>query len=358
MYSPSPRRLLFRQFTVLYLMVICSATCIAKGPPNKATSLVIITNWGSDSCSLIDIAANSGKGEEKAQIKVGMKPYDVKVDAKGRFAYVTCSGAAEIAIIDIQAMLALPERIKVGESPRDIDITSDGKRAVVANAGSDSISVVDLDKKKELYQLPVGPIPYGVALTNHDKLALITLWGSGKAVLAELSETGGKVVSTLAVGSLPYTAVAPEGSNYAAVSCFGSNEIVPIDLKNKKALPGLKVGRSPWGLANSADGKKLLTANFYSGDASLIKFGSPDPVGATAPLSEESRIDLTFNDPVGASNKIGRAKNVAFSADPNVAVLSDLSKNQILVLNIAEKKVTAAIPVGQAPYGVAFVPRQ
>ena len=373
----------FRKLILMFLAVLATSTTLfisktsAKDPPDKPTSLVIITNWGEDSCSLIDIEA----GKELAKISVGLKPYDAKVDPTGRFAYVTSSGANYISVIDIQAMLERKDqRIKIGEGPRDIELSEDGKRAVVANSGDDSISVVDIVAKKELYRVPVGNIPYGVALTNQDKLAVITLWGSNKAVLVELGKSSGKVLKTLDVGSLPYTVVVPKGSDHAVVSCFGSHQLYLIDLKKSEVMAPIPVGRSPWGLAASVDGHTIVVANFYSGDASIVSVDLPQtetasiagslpgnsfvgsgtrPVvrGTGAPsFVERMRVPLVLTDSIGELSA-ARPKNAAFTNDPNVAVLTDLGKNEVLVLNIAEKKVIKRIPVGKAPYGVAFVPR-
>lgn len=372
-----------RKFTWIFLTIFATSSIlfvsntVAKDPPEKPTSLVIITNWGEDTCSLIDIKA----GKELAKISVGLKPYDVKVDPTGRFAYVTASGADYISVIDIQAMLERKDqRIKIGGGPRDLELTEDGKRAVVANSGDDSISVVDISTKRELYRVPVGSIPYGVALTNEDKLAVITLWGSNKAVLVELGKSSGKVLKTLDVGSLPYTVVVPKDSNHAIVSCFGSHQLSLIDLKKFEVMPPIQVGRSPWGIGASTDGRTIIVANFYSGDASIVAVNMPQaeavssvgyhpsrtsfafrnqPVmyAAAAPLFvERVRIPLMRTDSIGELSA-ARPKNAAFTNDPNVAVLTDLGKNEILVLDIGAKKVTHRISVGKAPYGVAFVPR-
>ena len=376
----------FRQFSVMFGMVLLAALAThffvrhaeAKDPPRNPTSLVIITNWGEDTCSLIDSEA----GKELAKIAVGLKPYDIKVDPKGRFAYVTCSGANYISVIDIQAMLERKDqRIKVGEGPRDIELSEDGKHAVVANSGDDSISVVDIAAKKELYRVPVGSIPYGVDLTRQDRWAVITLWGGNKVVLVELGATSGKVLKTFNVGSLPYTVVVPDNSDYAIVSCFGSHQLHVIDLKRLETLPPVEVGRSPWGLSASVDGKNVISANFYSGDVSILSVGAPpqiDPAdaatqglqhhfiapqthhagghGASPPVIERARIPLAHTDP-GEESFNTRPKNVAFTNDPNVAVLTDLGRNEVLVLDIAAKKILRRIAVGKAPYGVAFVPR-
>jgi len=373
----------FRKFIPIFL-TICAASStlfgsrtVRKDPPEKPTSLVIITNWGEDTCSLIDI----GAGKELAKISVGLKPNDVKVDPSGRFAYVTASGANYISVIDIQAMLERKDqRIKIGGGPRDLELSEDGKLAVVANSGDDTISVVDIVAKKELYRVPVGSIPYGVALTNHDKLAVITLWGSNKAVLVDLGKSSGKVLKTLDVGSLPYTVVVPKDSNHAIVSCFGSHQLSLIDLKKSEVVQPIQVGRSPWGIGASVDGRTIIVANFYSGDASIVAVNVPPVEGvgsigyqqgrtsfafanqslmhaATAPLFvERARIPLMHTDSIGELSA-ARPKNAAFTNDPNVAVLTDLGKNEVLILDIAAKKVSQRILVGKAPYGVAFVPR-
>jgi YVTN family beta-propeller protein len=329
----------------------------AKEPPQKPTSLVIITNWGSDTVSLIDIQA----GKELGQIPVGLKPYDVQVEQKGRFAYVTASGSDFVSVVDIQAMLERKdERIKVGESPRDLDLTKDGRRAVVANAGSDTISVIDLTAKKQLYTVPVGSIPYGIALTNNDNWVVVTCWGNNKAVLVELGRDSGKVLKTFDVGFLPYTVVIPRQSDMALVTCFGSHQIFPIDLKKQEVGRPVAVGRSPWGLSASPDGKRAIVANFYSADASVLSISGrvTDPLGASAPIQETARISLRHTDPVGAGAATeSRPKNAAFSADSNVAILTNLGNNEVMILDIAGKRISRTVPVGKAPYGVAFVPR-
>jgi YVTN family beta-propeller protein len=219
-----------------------------------------------------------------------------------------------------------------------------------------------------------------VALTNQDKLAVITLWGSNKAVLVELGKSSGKVLKTVDVGSLSYTVVVPKNSNHAIVSCFGSHQLSLIDLKKFEVMPPIQVGRSPWGIGASVDGRSIVVANFYSGDASIVtvnvpptqavnvakyqssgtSFTSGNPTmlyAATTPLFvERVRIPLMRTDSIGELSA-ARPKNAAFTNDPNVAVLTDLGKNEVLVLDIAAKKVSQRISVGKAPYGVAFVPR-
>lgn len=314
------------------------------GGRKVSSDIVMTTNWGEDNCSIVNLK----EGKELSKISVGLKPYDIKVDSNGRFAYVSCSGSSNVAIIDIQANL-VSSYIKTGDSPRDIELTDDGKRIITANAGSNDISIIDLVQKKEKYKVNVGNIPYGIALSNDEKKVLVTCWGSNEVMIVSLGENEGKVVKTLKVGSLPYTAIIPAKSNLGLVSTFGSGLIYVIDVDAGLIADTIKVGRSPWGISSSYDGSTAVVANFYSGDMSVIKFKG---------TGNRQRASETLRYPLITSDKgERRAKNSIVSDDGSWAVVSDLANNQILKVNISDKKVVTIVDVGKAPYGLAFVPR-
>lgn len=333
-------------------VLLCPLVSFGKGGADGAkhkSHLVITTNWAEDNCSLVDIE----QGKELAKIDVGQKPYDVKVGPAGRFAYVTCSGSDFLATIDIQAMLEMTDRrVVVGASPRDLALTPDNKRAIVACAGTDGITVVDIVNSRKLYSVDVGAIPYGIALTNDGKLALVTCWGANTAVLVELGKDSGKVLKTLNVGSLPYTVVISKDDRIGIVSCFGSHKVFAIDIENQKVIgQGTEVGRSPWGLALSGSGQ-ALTANFYSNDVSVLSVDS----GANPPIVEEARIRLVSADDDGTIVQ-RRAKNATFAGAPNIAVISDLANNELMIVDTDKKLLIRTIKVGKAPYGIAWIPK-
>jgi len=92
-------------------------------------------------------------------------PYDIAVTPDGRFAYVSCSGADEILVVDLAKAIKLIEstpekergllrsrlglsrrfiaaKIAVGANPSGMAISSDGKMVYVANRLDDSVSVI------------------------------------------------------------------------------------------------------------------------------------------------------------------------------------------------------------------------
>jgi len=345
------------RLTALSAALAASGSLAFAGPNPAAgagNETAIITNWGGDSVSIVNVK----RGQELSRIPVGAKPYDVKIHPKGNPAFVTCSGGDYIALVDLVANLEMTDRrIRVGESPRDIAVTADGRRAVVACSGADHIAVVDLEAGKRLYTVDVGPIPYGVALTSDDRTAVITLWGSGKAVLVSLGDTEGKKFKELDIGPLPYTVVTSGDDRYAMATCFGDRGVYAIDLKNQRVAGKIEVGRSPWELALSPDGTKAVVANFYSGEASIIDVGVAPLADGGLPMRESKRIK-TGGSALAATGAVARdsPKNVAFSGDSKTVLLTDLSKNTVLVLDLETAEISSSIPVGHAPYGIAFLP--
>ena len=328
--------------------IFAGSTIATAGSAHSNTSsldrTLIVTNWGDDTVSLVNIDT----GEQLAVISVGNKPYDVKVGPAGRFAYVTNSGLSSLSVVDIQAVLEY-SRIEVGRSPRDIALFGDGRRAVVANAGDDSISVVNLDNASELYRVQVGAIPYGVALVDNDEVALVSNWGANTVSVVALGEESGDVVSEIPVGSLPYTVVALPNTPIAYVSAFGSNSLVMLNWDSAGGLANtiirtrdIEVPRTPWGLALSSDDEpKLAVAGFYSGAISILNamHGEMYRVSELAPTSHQ---------------RARAAKNVAFSPSGDLLVVSELATNEILVVHPDELNIVRSIPVGKAPYGLAF----
>jgi YVTN family beta-propeller protein len=322
-------------------------------------NLVFVTNWGDDTVSLVDIA----KGREVSTIRVGRKPYDVKVDASGRYAYVSISGDSFISVIDIQAMLE-GDRIAVGQSPREIDLSSDGKHAVVANSGDDSISYIDLQARKELFRVKVGRIPYGIGFAKNEALAVVSNWGESSVSLVDL--TARKEVKKFAVGPLPYTVMVSQSAGIAIVTNFGADQASVIDVNQMALLPSIPLGRSPWGGSVTADGKLAVICNFFSAELSFISIeGSGSTGGGRSPTSpvirETSRLQLLDSIRGEGSRAVagpeGRSKNAVLMNDKSTAVTSDLSNNQLYIVDVAGQKVLRTIPVGKAPYGIAFLGR-
>jgi YVTN family beta-propeller protein len=261
-----------RIFTSLFVL-LQFGTAHAGGSVGDGNRFAMLTYWGEDKVALVDTQGEAGK-EEVWSIDVlktagCAKPYDIRVNSSGDKAYVSCSGNSLIAVVDIiaqQVQFTFP----TGQSPRDLQLFNEGKNLIVANSGSNSVTVYDLGKKDSaslVLEFPVESQPYGVAVVNGGKTALVTGWASGDLHIVDMklgngpSDSSAKEKTVTPVGMLPYTVVAPGDGKVAYVAANSIHSVVVVDTDSGKELKKIKVGNNPWSLAAAPDGNSLIVTN-------------------------------------------------------------------------------------------------
>ncbi len=155
-------------------------------------------------------------------------------------------------------------------SPIALALSADGARLLVANQTANSVSLVDTRSERVLAELKTGDKPAGVALSPDGRRGVVTHWyGYDLAVLA-LQDDQIRLVARIGVGPEPRgVALSPDG-DLAYVAVGVANEVVRVDLKNRKVTGRLAVGREPRGIALAPDGSLLLVSNARSHDVSII----------------------------------------------------------------------------------------
>jgi YVTN family beta-propeller protein len=107
-------------------------------------------------------------------------PTDVVITPDGRLAFITGGGVDEVAVVDIERMLAvldqasdeerrqlLPNhlgvttefverRIPVGHNPRGLAVAPDGRFVYVAEGLADSVAVIDVDTREKIATIDLG----------------------------------------------------------------------------------------------------------------------------------------------------------------------------------------------------------
>ena len=132
-----------------------------------------------------------------------------------------------MCVIDTATRRKIAE-IAVGGEPTDVTFSPDGLRAYVTNRLDDSLSVVDTASRRVVATVPVGDEPHGVRTDS-----------SGKTIY---------VLNT------------------------SSDDISVIDAATLQERKRLAASRSPWALALSPDGSRLLVTNALS---RFVKFREP-----------------------------------------------------------------------------------
>jgi YVTN family beta-propeller protein len=339
---------------VLSVAILFAAPAHAGNSQSKGNRLILATYWGDDKVALLDLNGEPGHEEIWAidVLKaVGCpKPYDVRSNKRGDEAFVSCSGGDMAAVIDIIAQ-QVKYTVKTGLSPRDLQLFDDDKKLIVANSGSDTVSVIDTVARRKLYDANVASQPYGVAVTSDSKTALVTGWATGDLHFLSLGETSATPIGKVDVGLLPYTVAIVGDPPRAYVAANASHAAAVVDLSSRTVAQRIQVGRNPWSLAASSDGRNLLVTNNRSNNLSLLKTGlAPSAIAASQAFIPAGAQSQPNGDSVDRA-----AKNASISMDGNTGVFTDLANNQIAVVNLAAGNITKVINVGKAPYGIEFV---
>ncbi|RKG80502.1 hypothetical protein D7W79_07765 [Corallococcus exercitus] len=98
--------------------------------------------------------------------ETGAKPMGAVVSPDGRTLYVTTGRGKALAVIDVADWKVLRTVQDVGERPWGVGITPDGKRLYTANGPSNDVSVIDPATGQVLTRIPVGTLPWGIAVSR------------------------------------------------------------------------------------------------------------------------------------------------------------------------------------------------
>ena len=138
-------------------------------------AMLVVANHTSHSVTLFDLKTQQKLGT----IQVGSNPSDVVLRGDGKFAYVTCKGAGEVAVIDL-SQKSLHSRILVGRGLSDKPskpnhLFATGKpgstgahqqQIWVGGDGDDSVTVIDAESQKAIAVITVGSGMHKMAFTD------------------------------------------------------------------------------------------------------------------------------------------------------------------------------------------------
>lgn len=160
--------------------------------------------------------------------------YDVKINHKKTFAYVSLWGDSAIAEINL-ADFKVTHKIRTGNHPTEILITNNDKRLFTPNANNNSVTVIDLVKKDVSETLisalradaPYGSTPNSVSLNKDGSVLFIANADNNYLAVFDISNPGhSKNLGFIPTGWYP-----------TVVRCLDNNEILVANGKGLKSLP-------------------------------------------------------------------------------------------------------------------------
>ncbi|MFQ5935794.1 MAG: PQQ-dependent catabolism-associated beta-propeller protein [Acidiferrobacterales bacterium] len=203
------------------------------------------------------------------------EPETFDLHPNGRHLYISNEEDATATVFDVENGQFIAE-FETGEEPEGVQITSDGRLVFVASEAANIVHVIDTEEKQVIKDILVDTRPRRFALTPDER----ELW-----VSAELAG----VVNIIDVATLKITesiAFLPTGfrkeqvtpvdvlitrdGSRAYVALGRANHVAVVDVRMRKVIDYILVGKRAWGLALTVDEKKLYVANGLSDDISII----------------------------------------------------------------------------------------
>jgi YVTN family beta-propeller protein len=333
------------------------------------------------------IVALAAMGANPAAVRYP-SPVELALSPDGARLYVLCEGTDEVAVCDARTH-EVTNRARVGRVPKGMALSADGRRLWVANSWSDSVSEIDTASFAVVRTLPAGFEPNAVAVDKDQRTLFVANRISSDVSVVDLA-TGTETKRLAAGRGAAYLALSPDGSKLYCTHIYPlpgkfrtlpQSEITVIDVARQAVIerPRLPGAAGVFHPAVSADGRLGLVAamrpknliplahvehGWVIGNA-LALFG--EDVGEPVQISLDE-LDRYYTPPFG----------IAIAPDKSAAYVSTTGSDSVTVLDLAalvrfvraaspeERRtlaedlsasanyVTARIPVGQGPKGLAL----
>jgi len=197
--------------------------------------------------------------------------------------------------------------------------------------------------------LAVGTYPDAIAITPSGTRAYVTNYTSNSVTPIDLQT--GKALPSIALGSVAGPAgiaIAPDGGTAYVTDAGASgtlgDTITPIDLLTDKTLPAITVGPGPEGIAITPDG-----ARAYVADAGAFVPGQTGSIGSTV-----TPVDLTTNKALAAIPVGNAPAGIAITPNGSTALVANVNSGSVTPIDIATDKAGSPISVVGGPVGITI----
>lgn len=207
-------------------------------------------------------------------LAAGSDPEQFAMSVDGKRLFVANEDVGLLSVVDVDAGKVI-QRIKVGLEPEGVALTPNGRWVLVTNESDNSVSVVDTTTLEVHSHVSVGKRPRDIAFTPDGQTAYVS--GELDASLYRMTVPSGEPVQRvlqLGEAAKPMAVILDAARNRLYLSTGRGGTVAVVDMTGApqavKLIKEIPVGKRPWGMALSADGRFLYTANGPSNDVSVI----------------------------------------------------------------------------------------
>jgi len=273
--------------TLLAASVAAAAGAVvdAQAPSVKITdptSVVMIVNRDSNDIGFLDM--NTKKMVGKVFLGNNVNPHMVMMSPDGRYVVTGGTRANKAYVIDVRT-LQLVKVIPVDIAPEHLSFSPDSRWYYQGNPDGDSISVIDMQSLTKIKTIPGFAEPLNVTFVPDGSKAYVGNYGAHWVGVVDVRRH--ELLKKIQVADVPGIAkLDPDkylgeihGINIAALSNDGKmlyaadgdlGVVAFIDPLQDKVVKTVRVGKDPWRIYLSHDGKYGITPNNGDDTISII----------------------------------------------------------------------------------------
>jgi YVTN family beta-propeller protein len=317
-------------------------------------------------------------------------PIEIAVSANGSRLYVVCEGTNEVVQVDAVAG-TVAGRVRVGQHPKSVAISADGRQLYVANSWSDTVSVIDTASFKVVRQLAAGYEPNAAVADLEGRFLYVANRIGNDISVIDLAR-GVEIKRLLAGRGAAYLALSADGRRlycthiYPQSKTFRStpeSEVTVIDTRSQVVLERERLHNAAgiFHVATANAGRVVVAAQMRPKNLiplahvehgwvignSLSVFGADIGEVVQVPIDE---LDRYYTPPFGVAvtpenrqlfvSTTGSDSVTAIDLPKLLAYIRAASPEQRRLmandLSASANYVSARIPVGRAPKGLALSP--
>lgn len=249
---------------------------------------------------------------------------------------------ATLAIVD-PSNGKVTGKVPTGEGPHEVAVSADGRHAFVTNYGArtpgNSLSVIDLVAQKELHRVNLLPMqrPHGITVAD----GKVWFTAEGNKLIGRYDLPSNRVDYLLGTGQNGTHMVMLNKDNSRIYASNIASDSISIFSPTPDATGWnqvvVPVGKGPEGMDLSPNEKELWAAHSRDGGVSIVDVADKKVTGT---------ID------VGTK----RSNRLKFTVDGKYALISDLAGGELVILDVASKKVVKRLALGKMPEGILIDP--
>jgi DNA-binding beta-propeller fold protein YncE len=278
-----------------------------------------------------------------------------------------------VTVVDLAGTPSITDTIVVGQQPSGIGISPQGDLALVANRADGTLSVLAIQGKAvtNIGTATLGPPPVvpdggpppaslvsAVAFTPDGLRALVTRVPGNQVAIVDVSGTNVTYNGVdVEVGKDPYNIVvsadgrialtADNGNNGAADGVPDTVSVIDLEANPPVRLAQIEVGDAPEGLAVSADGK-FAAVGILNGTIVNQTLPYYHPFGIVVGLSIDGKTVTKANQ----VNVLGHPQGLVFTPDSKYLYAANMLDQNLSILQIVNGQLvdtSQVVPVGGHP---------